>query len=68
MNATPAQPERSGEREQAPPSGRVDEQDALAGEPDALASEPFGPLAARRLVKDDGRALILYVHGEREQA
>ena len=53
MNAKPAQPERSGEREQTPPSGRVGEEDGLAG-------EPFGPLAVRRLVKDDGRTLIIY--------
>jgi hypothetical protein len=53
MNAKPARPERSGDREQTPPSGRADEKDGSAG-------EPFGPLAVRRLVKDDGRALIIY--------
>jgi hypothetical protein len=30
--------------------------------------ERFGQLAVERHVKDDGRALILYTHAEREQA
>jgi hypothetical protein len=32
------------------------------------AQERFGPLAVERHVKDDGRALILYTHAERERA
>jgi hypothetical protein len=32
------------------------------------AQERFGPLAVERHVKDDGRALILYAHAERERA
>jgi hypothetical protein len=53
MNANPARPERSGDREQPRPSGRADEEDGSAG-------EPFGRVAVRRLAKDDGRALIIY--------
>jgi len=53
VNAKRAWPERSGDRQKTPPSGRADEKDGSAG-------GPFGPLAVRRLVKDDGRALIIY--------
>jgi hypothetical protein len=53
MDAKPAPPERPGEPGQAPPSAGADEQDGSAG-------EAFGPLALRRLVKGDGRALIIY--------
>ena len=33
-----------------------------------LASERYGPLALTRLVKDDGRALILYHHADSGRA
>lgn len=34
--------------------------DGPASDPDAAAAERYGPLELRRLVKDDGRALIVY--------
>jgi hypothetical protein len=33
-------------------------------DPDGASSERYGPLELRRLVKDDGRALIVYSHAE----
>jgi hypothetical protein len=41
--------------------------DSGEGQPDrAPGQDRFGPLAIERHVKDDGRALILYTHSERE--
>jgi hypothetical protein len=39
-----------------------------AAKRDDQAQERFGPLAVERHRKDDGRALILYTHVEREHA
>jgi hypothetical protein len=33
-------------------------------DPDGASSERYGPLELRRLVKDDGRALIVYSRAE----
>jgi hypothetical protein len=51
--------------EREAPTGAADAAplgNGLAGE-----GEHTGPVAIRRLRKDDGRALILYSHDEREQ-
>ncbi len=36
--------------------------------PQSGTEERFGPLTVVRTVKEDGRALILYAHEERERA
>jgi hypothetical protein len=55
----PDRPEREA------PSGAADA--PPLGEEPAGEGEHTGPVAIRRLRKDDGRALILYSHDEREQ-
>jgi hypothetical protein len=51
-------PSTSSPASESPGEGRRDEQ----------AKERFGPLDVERHVKDDGRALILFAHAEREHS
>jgi hypothetical protein len=51
----------------APERGEADEPRREHGEVDGLTGEreeAYGPIGFRRYVKGDGRALILYTHGE----
>jgi hypothetical protein len=56
-------------RKRPPPStSSAASESADEGRREERAQERFGPLAVERHVKDDGRALILYTHAERECA
>jgi hypothetical protein len=52
----------------APSTSSAASESAGEGTREAHVHERFGPLAVERHVKDDGRALILYTHVEREHA
>ena len=52
----------------APSTSSAAPESAGEGGREAHAQELCGPLAVERHVKDDGRALILYTHVEREHA
>jgi hypothetical protein len=51
----------------APPLSSAPSESAGEGAREERAQERFGPLAVERHIKDDGRALILYTHVERER-
>jgi hypothetical protein len=52
----------------APSTSSAASESAAEGTREKHAQERFGPLAVERHVKEDGRALILYAHAERERA
>jgi hypothetical protein len=52
----------------APSASSAASESAREGSGEERAQERTGPLAVERHLKDDGRALILYTHVEREHA
>jgi hypothetical protein len=51
----------------APPASLAASESEGEATRDEQLQERLGPLAVERHVKDDGRALILYTHAERER-
>lgn len=67
MASEPPPPAPSDLPDAEPDERRVDGAQSVRGGERRVDGERFGPVDIARHRKDDGRALILYTHREREQ-
>jgi hypothetical protein len=64
MAPGPAQPPPPEQPHDAPPGEGAQAPPRDGGAPGQAPDDRYGPLSLERVVKDDGRALILYGHDE----